>query len=57
MLHKITLHLARNPLYPDVSNRHGYEIVAPLLKEGISTDPLGSASSKSAGYSLLGGLP
>jgi hypothetical protein len=34
MLYRITLHLARHPLYPEGSDRHGYEIVAPLSKDG-----------------------
>lgn len=31
---KITLHLARSREHPDGSNRHGYDIVAPLTPEG-----------------------
>lgn len=34
MLHRIMLHLARNPQFPAGSERHGYEIVAPLGKDG-----------------------
>lgn len=33
-LHKVVLHLARNPLFPAGSDRHGYEIVAPLRNDG-----------------------
>jgi hypothetical protein len=34
MLHRITLHLARCPEYPEGSTRHGYEIIAPLDGSG-----------------------
>ena len=34
MLCHITLHLARTPEYPEGSASHGYEIVAPLNREG-----------------------
>jgi len=34
MLKRITLHLARTPEFPEGSNRHGYEIIAPLDAEG-----------------------
>ena len=39
MLYRITLHLARSQPFPDGSNRHGYEIVAPLDAEG-HLDPI-----------------
>ena len=34
MLHNISLRLARSHDYPDGSDRHGYEITAPLDAEG-----------------------
>lgn len=34
MLYRITLHLARSREFPDGSDRHGYEILAPLDAEG-----------------------
>jgi hypothetical protein len=34
LLQRITLHLARTPEYPEGSATHGYEIIAPLDREG-----------------------
>lgn len=34
MLHRITLHLARSKQFPEGSSRYGYEIAAPLDKQG-----------------------
>jgi hypothetical protein len=34
MLARITLHLARSREFPNGSNRHGYEIIAPLDANG-----------------------
>jgi hypothetical protein len=39
MLQRITLHLGRCAAYPEGSDRHGYEITAPLDADG-HVDPL-----------------
>lgn len=39
MLHRITLRLARHPQFPTGSDRHGYELIAPLTGHG-ELDPV-----------------
>ncbi len=58
MLHKIVLHLARNPLFPAGSDRHGYEIVAPLSEDGkLDRDAWRRLRSKCRVRRFWAGLP
>jgi len=43
MLHHATLHLARSEEFPEGSIRHGYEITAPLDREGVLVHRPGGA--------------
>lgn len=58
MLHRIVLHLARHPLFPNGSARHGYEFVLPLTAEGeIDTAEWRAEKDKCRARRFWAGLP